>query len=134
LSDDFQFSLTPNTLFPRIFVDEGPPMAQLLHRLLARDASMPYASTLLAVLAGTTPNRPAEPELEAQAEGFAEPLSERERDVLRLLAAGLTNEEIAGELVLALPTVKTHLQHIYGKLVVHGRREAVVQARQQKVI
>jgi LuxR family transcriptional regulator, maltose regulon positive regulatory protein len=118
----------------RVFVDEGSPMAQLLHMLLARDATVSYARTLLAALIGTIPSSPVIPAATVQAEGLMESLSEREHDVLRLLAAGLTNDEIAGELVLALPTIKTHLQHIYSKLAVHGRREAVVRARQLKVI
>jgi LuxR family maltose regulon positive regulatory protein len=86
------------------------------------------------VLTETTADRSAVNTAEAPAEGLVEPLSERERVVLRLLAAGLTNVEIARELVVALPTIKTHLQHIYGKLAVHGRREAVVRARQLKLV
>jgi LuxR family maltose regulon positive regulatory protein len=115
----------------RIFADEGSPMAQLLHMLLARDASRGYVRTLLGVLTGTLS---ATNTSEAPPEGLVEPLSERERDVLKLLAAGLTNDEIARELVVALPTIKTHLQHIYNKLLVHGRREAVIRARQLKLI
>jgi LuxR family maltose regulon positive regulatory protein len=118
----------------RVFADEGPPMVQLLHTLLARDGSREYVRILLGVLTGTTADRSAVNRSEVPAKGLVEPLSERERDVLRLLAAGLTNVEIAHELVVALPTIKTHLQHIYSKLAVHGRREAVIRARQLKVI
>jgi LuxR family maltose regulon positive regulatory protein len=49
--------------------------------------------------------------------------------VLRLLAEGLTNAEIAERLVITVPTVKSHTRNLYGKLGVHGRRAAVVQAR-----
>jgi LuxR family maltose regulon positive regulatory protein len=58
-----------------------------------------------------------------------EPLTERELEVLRLLAVGLPNREIASTLVIAVGTVKTHLKNIYGKLVVHNRTEAANRAR-----
>lgn len=65
---------------------------------------------------------------------LAEPLSERELEVLRLLVAGLTNVAIAGRLVIALPTVKTHLAHIYQKLGVNQRDQAVELARALSLI
>ena len=58
-----------------------------------------------------------------------EPLSQRELEVLRLIAAGLSNREIAQELVIAIGTVKRHINNIYGKLGVHRRTEAVARAR-----
>ena len=58
-----------------------------------------------------------------------EPLSKREIDVLRLLAAGHSNPEIAEQLVIAENTVKMHLKHLYGKLDVRNRVQAVVQAQ-----
>ena len=58
-----------------------------------------------------------------------EPLSERELTVLRLVDAGLTNREIAGELVIALSTVKTHLASIYDKLDASSRTQALARAR-----
>jgi LuxR family maltose regulon positive regulatory protein len=58
-----------------------------------------------------------------------EPLSERERDTLKLVAAGLATEEVAQELVISLGTVRTHLKHIYGKLDAHNRVQAVERAR-----
>jgi DNA-binding NarL/FixJ family response regulator len=57
-------------------------------------------------------------------------LTERELDVLRLLAAGLTNREIAEALYLSTNTVKSHLQSIYSKLEVHSRVHAVHRARE----
>ena len=65
---------------------------------------------------------PALPEL-------LEPLSERELEVLRLMAAGQSNSEIARTLFVSLGTVKTHLRHIYGKLDAHTRTQAVARAR-----
>jgi DNA-binding CsgD family transcriptional regulator len=61
--------------------------------------------------------------------GVQEPLSEREIEVLQLVAAGLSNQEIARRLVITLGTVKKHLEHIYSKLDAHSRTSAIVQAR-----
>ena len=59
-----------------------------------------------------------------------EPLSNRELDVLRLVAAGLTNREIALELSIAVSTVKTHMKNIHAKLGVRNRTQAVARARE----
>jgi LuxR family maltose regulon positive regulatory protein len=66
----------------------------------------------------------------AGVESFVEPLSDREVEVLRLIAAGLTNREIGAKLFLALSTVKVHTRNIYGKLGVHSRMQAVIRARE----
>jgi len=60
---------------------------------------------------------------------LVEPLSERELEVLQLLAEGLTNQEIGSRLFLTLNTVKVHTRNIYGKLGAHNRTQAVAQAR-----
>ncbi len=60
---------------------------------------------------------------------LAEPLSDRELEVLGLLAAGLTNQEIADQLLIALGTAKRHTINIYGKLGVSNRTQAVAKAR-----
>ncbi|OFX27943.1 MAG: hypothetical protein A2Z07_08110 [Armatimonadetes bacterium RBG_16_67_12] len=64
----------------------------------------------------------------AGAEGLIEPLSEREAEVLRALAQGLTNKDIAQTLILSVRTVEAHLRGIYGKLDVHSRTEAALWA------
>jgi LuxR family maltose regulon positive regulatory protein len=57
-------------------------------------------------------------------------LSERELQVLHLVADGLSNQEIADALILAVGTVKAHVHNIYGKLGVHGRTQAIARARE----
>ena len=59
-----------------------------------------------------------------------EPLTSREQDVLELLAAGLSNTEIAARLIVTVGTVKTHIKSIYGKLGVHSRTQAIARARE----
>ena len=68
------------------------------------------------------------------AQPLVEPLSERELEVLRLIAAGLTNREIAQELVIAIGTVKRHINNLYGKLGVHSRTQATARARDLRLI
>src|SRR4029077_10482047 len=64
------------------------------------------------------------------AESTIEPLTRREREILALLAQGLSAPEIADKLTLAVSSVKTHIQHLYGKLGVNRRRQAVAPARE----
>ena len=65
---------------------------------------------------------------------MAHPLSERELDVLRLLAAGKTNREIAQELILSISTVKTHVEHVIAKLEVADRTQAAVKATRLGIV
>jgi LuxR family maltose regulon positive regulatory protein len=104
----------------RPFLDEGEPMAALLADL-GPEGPDGYVEALLAAF----PGRPPAP----RRAGLIEPLTERELDVLRLLAAGRSNADMAAELFLGLSTVKTHLIHLYSKLGVHARTQAVARAR-----
>jgi len=108
--------------FVRIFVDEGKPMARLLYEKAASRIKPEYVGRLLAAFATAAPPAPKRVEM-------VEPLSERELEVLRLIAEGLSNEEIAQRLVLSLPTIKWHASNIYGKLGVKSRTEAVAKAK-----
>ena len=116
--------------FVRVFVDEGPPMARLLYEAAARGIASDYSRRLLAAfpvveLEQTRPSKTQAPKSE-----LVEPLSERELEVLQLIAAGLTNPEIASRLFLALNTVKAHTRNIYGKLNVHSRTQAVARSQE----
>jgi LuxR family maltose regulon positive regulatory protein len=120
--------------FIRVFVDEGPPMAGLLYKALKRGIAPDYVRRLLAAFPLAQAETAVEPEKTApssripQSE-WIEPLSEREFEVLQLIAEGLTNQEIATRLFLSVNTVKVHGRNIYGKLGAHNRTEAVARAR-----
>ncbi len=120
----------------RLFVDEGNQMSRLLRQLLEQQRaqkangqamSVAYLSTLLKAFsqpgASFLPTSPAEPQ------PLFDPLSLREREVLRLIAAGHKNCEIADELVVVTGTVKAHINMIYQKLGVTNRVQAIVRAR-----
>jgi LuxR family maltose regulon positive regulatory protein len=115
--------------FIRIFVDEGPPIASLLFEALHRGIKPEYVSWLLKAFPTEVPEQVAISLTQDSQSGLLEPLSERELDVLRLIAEGLTNSEIATRLVLSIHTIKTHTRNIYGKLDAHNRTEAVAKAR-----
>jgi LuxR family maltose regulon positive regulatory protein len=124
----------------RVFLDEGPPMATLLRQLLAgRRQERPAAADAipreyLACLveafehAGLPIRPPARGGVVVA--GLVEPLTARELEVLQLLAAGAPNRAIAERLVVTLETVKKHLSHVFDKLGVANRTQAVARARQ----
>jgi LuxR family transcriptional regulator, maltose regulon positive regulatory protein len=123
--------------YVRVFADEGAPMRALLAQLraarrgpqhAARRTGPGYLAGLLCACgqAGAVlPPRRAG----AAPPGLAEPLTDRELEVLRLLAAGKSNQRIAHDLVVALDTVKKHVTHVLGKLGAANRTEAVARAR-----
>lgn len=110
----------------RIFADEGAPMAALLKAAAKQgpeQGTAPgYARRLLAVT-NSESGTPVSQDL-------IEPLSKRERDVLRLLGTELDGPDIARELIVSLNTVRTHTSHIYAKLGVNNRRAAVRRAKE----
>ena len=108
----------------RLFVDMGQPMVALLKGAGSHGIAPQYVSRLLAAFA---PHEPPRPDLERQP--LVEPLTERELEVLHLLAEQLSNREIGRRLFISLPTVKSHTRSIYGKLGVRGREQAVARAR-----
>jgi len=115
--------------FIRIFVDEGPPMARLLYEAATRGIAPDYARRLLATFPVAEPEQADPSKTQASKSELVEPLSERELEVLQLIAKGLTNQEIASRLFLSLNTIKVHTRNIYGKLGVNSRTQAVARAR-----
>jgi LuxR family maltose regulon positive regulatory protein len=134
--------------FVRIFIDRGAPLRLLMRGLRSTiaDAHLRvYLDQLLAAFEQETTlvTSPLEPSSQAPAEASApnallpkskaqtliEPLSERELEVLRLVNAGLSNSEIANNLIVTVGTVKKHLNNIFGKLGVSSRTQAIAAAR-----
>jgi LuxR family maltose regulon positive regulatory protein len=116
--------------FIRLFIDEGEPMRLLLEKQL-RDRGhhmMGYVNKILAAFASSQPMQQSKFK-NREAEMF-EPLSQRELEVLKLIAEGLSNDEIGKRLFLALDTVKGHNRRIYDKLQVQRRTEAIARARE----
>ena len=121
--------------YMRLFVDEGSPMAELLQAAAQAGIAPDYVGRLLAALdvnAGSTENESLlkRREVAAQPAALLEPLSERETEVLRLLATELSGPEIARALYVSLNTLRTHTKNIYGKLGVTSRRAAVRRAEE----
>jgi LuxR family maltose regulon positive regulatory protein len=116
--------------FIRTFVDEGPSMARLLYAALSREITPDYVRRLLGAFPTTEQEGTRPPIPQAPGDGLIEPLSEREIEVLHLIAEGLTNSEIASRLVLSPHTVKVHIRNIYGKINVHNRAQAIAKARE----
>jgi LuxR family maltose regulon positive regulatory protein len=158
------FALTEPEGSIRVYLDAGPPMKQALKMLCealssadksAAAVSMkrPYVSRLLAVFeqeeqrGASLPDEQTAHPGEAQpsipsllgaavscAPALLEPLTPQELRVLRLLAAGRSNREIAGALVVSLNTVKSHVKHLYSKLAVNSRVQACARARDLHVL
>ncbi len=114
--------------YVRVFADEGPAVATLLKALVRKDVDSGYVRRL--VNATTRAGRPAP----AGTGEFAEPLSDREFDVLRLLATDLDGPDIARQLHVSLNTMRTHSRNIFRKLQVNNRRAAVRQALKQGLL
>ena len=113
--------------FIRTFVDRGEPMKLLLERLKPQAGSLkPYILSLLAAF--------GQPGRLPVSQPLFEPISEREVEILRLLADGLSNQEIADRLVIGLGTAKSHVHHILEKLGLSSRVQAVIRARELGIL
>ena len=106
----------------RLFLDEGQPFQQLLAELVKQKDASTYAATLLTYFPAPSPAPPITPP------SASDSLSPREREVLQLIASGLTNKEIAAKLVIAPSTAKRHIINIYNKLGINNRAEATTRA------
>ena len=109
--------------YVRVFLDEGLPMAALLQAAAESGIATSYVRLLLSALGETEARSTA-------TAGLIEPLSDRELDVLRLLATDLGGPGIASELYVSLNTLRTHTKNIYAKLGVNNRRAAVRRAQE----
>ena len=122
--------------FLRLFVDLGPAMAHLLKRLMDQQVATAYIGQLLSAFREeelrTMPGVSKHSGVSSASVNtppFIEDLTDREFEILRLLAQRLSNQEIADSLFISSRTVKRHLYNLYQKLNVHGRREAIAKAR-----
>ena len=114
--------------YARLFLDEGPAMAALLQQAAAQQMVPEYARALLAQFPDTVAQSAAQERTGLPL--LLEPLSPRELEVLRLVAAGLSNQETAAQLAITAGAVKKHLSNIYGKLGVSSRTQALARARE----
>ncbi len=111
--------------YVRVLIDEGQPMQQLLAEAAARGIMPVYTRKILAAF---------ETNSSPQAQPLIEPLSEREVEILALVADGLSNREIGRRLFISISTVKGHNRNIFDKLHVKRRTEAVARARELGLI
>jgi LuxR family maltose regulon positive regulatory protein len=136
---DLSLAMSAPESYVRLYLNQGPRMLALLREAAARGVQPGHISSLLAGASFTTPQWAASAGSAIAAAGpeepaLAEPLSERELEVLRLLAGYLSNSEIGRRLTVSTGTVKTHIHHIYGKLGVTGRADAIRRARALQLI
>lgn len=132
--------------YVRTFIDEGAPAMRLLKQAVHRGIEPEYATRLLAamkskeggdqrLIKASASGTLSPPRGIAGFEpGLMEQLSERELEVLKLVAQGLSNPEIGARLVISLSTVKGHTANIYGKLGVNSRTQAVAKARELNIL
>ena len=120
--------------YVRSIIDEGPDVAPVLRDLLrqSRDLDEPLRAHAMHLLTSLFPV--AEQVSGRGDNGMAEPLSGRQLEILRLLAAGHSNRDIADRLFIAEGTVKAHLHQVFGKLLARNRTEAVSNARARNLL
>ncbi|MBA2283843.1 MAG: tetratricopeptide repeat protein [Ktedonobacteraceae bacterium] len=148
--------LTERDSYIRVYLDQGEPMRQVLLAFLASHGRqheltrsiVSYASKLLAAfeqveqdarpaeVSATTPSPSSAfaPKMASRDPSLVVSLTRREQEVLRLLAAGASNQEIAQTLVISLDTVKKHVSHLLGKLRATNRTQAIAQARAHSLL
>jgi LuxR family maltose regulon positive regulatory protein len=116
--------------YVRIF-DQGPALNQLLAEAAQHDIHRDFIERILAVIQTTATSLPRIGDRVTHVYNLesGEQLSERELEIVRLMAGGATNQEIAEQLVITVGTVKSHVNHILRKLDSHNRTEAVARVR-----
>jgi LuxR family maltose regulon positive regulatory protein len=118
----------------RTFVDEGKLLRPLLRLALSRGIMPEYTTMLLATIEGEERDRKVTQGEAVPIPSSNEFLSQREIGVLRLVAEGFSNQQIAQKLTISLNTAKTHVAHVFGKLNAKDRLQAVNRARELKLI
>ena len=113
--------------YVRVFLDEGEAMTRLLCQVQSRQVVSGYASVLLSMIGKTSGM--TQPSMQL----LVEPLTTREVEVLKLIESGQSNQEIAGELVISMPTVKRHISNIYAKLGAKSRTQALAIGKELKI-
>ncbi len=118
--------------YRRLFLDAGAPVKELLSAYLRQNTGghKDYAQKMLDAF----PKEPPEPSPAARSEDFIEPLTTREKEVLSLMAEGLSNRQIAEKLVLSEGTIKFHVHSILEKIQVHSRTQAIVKAKELHLV
>jgi LuxR family maltose regulon positive regulatory protein len=114
----------------RIFIDLQEPMAQLLELAVKNGIHPEYARQLLANFPAAEDSKKAPINVQKHNLALLEPLTQREIEVLQLIAEGQANKEIAKHLFISLRTVKFHTTNLYAKLEVSGRAQAIIKARE----
>ena len=114
--------------YVRVFLDEGQPMTRLLYQAAERKIAPDYTGKLLSATDVATA------QVQRQGEVFIEPLTNREQELMWLIARGATNAEIAQQLFITVGTVKNHVKNIYSKLDVHNRAQSIARARELGLI
>jgi LuxR family maltose regulon positive regulatory protein len=141
-------ALTQPDGYVRLYLDAGEPMRQVLlsldeipHSQETSHAPVPaaYIKRLLAAFPrteapGLRDQIPERSALSPHPSALVEPLTRREQEVLRSLAAGASNQEIAAQLVISLATVKKHISNLLGKLGVRSRTQAIARARDWSIL
>jgi len=118
------------------FIDDAPGYVELLEEVMRRKVgSSPgetagFSASYIKKILGRIKRRNLKP----SGEDALDSLSERELEVLSLIAVGLTNQDIADQLFISLNTVRTHTKNIHGKLGVHSRTQAVARAKERKLL
>ncbi|MHB0877669.1 MAG: LuxR C-terminal-related transcriptional regulator [Anaerolineae bacterium] len=125
---DRALTLAEGEGFVRVFADEGGPMARLLQLVAGRGTHASYVTRLLGAMGIEVAE--GEGSAGSHAAPLVESLSPREVEVLRLLAVGASNREIADRFVISIYTVKKHVSNVFGKLGVASRTQAVARARE----
>ena len=118
--------------YVRIFMEEGEAMRDLLRHAAAGGIAGSYTRRLLSTF--DEPAQPVSIPVQVAAAELVEPLTAREIEILRLIAAGMRNQEIADQLFISLATVKRHVANVYGKLGVSHRTEAVARANELNLL